>query len=417
MAIDWSVFNPQFGQQLGQQFDPVAIQQKQNALSNALMDTQLKQMQVAQGAQQMRDAALARKQKLEAIGTLDPEMQSMVNAGLPIDKAIELSAQRQAVKDYQAGISPTVTQPDYAQAMPDINAGVSAIQDRGARAQLEEALAKSGYGKPTITPKTPEEIRAATLAYGASGEKGGKVALGMQEFQDRIAAQREAAKQAALDRQEAAKQAALDRENQIRLAAGLRPAPAEKQVAVMGKDGVPILVPASQAMGMTPFNAATQKMQQSDQLKKQTSLSTQQVLDQAATLFAHPGRQAATGMSSFLSKIPGTDARGFQANLDTFKAQTFIPMVSALKGMGALSDAEGRKLSESVGALDPAMPEAEFEKSLKDVTKYLYDKAQASGLDVQLPDFASSGVKNNSPTKTKSGGVMSLDDYLKSKGH
>jgi len=50
--------------------------------------------------------------------------------------------------------------------------------------------------------------------------------------------------------------------------------------------------------------------------------------------------------------------------------------------MGALSDAEGNKLSASVGALDQQMPEAEFESSLKDIMKTLYAKARASGLNV-----------------------------------
>lgn len=160
-------------------------------------------------------------------------------------------------------------------------------------------------------------------------------------------------------------------------------------VAVMGPDGKPVLVAPSQAYGQRPYSA---KQEAADAIKtqqqEQARISAQQVLDQAANIYSHPGRKAGTGASSFVSKIPGTDARGFQANLDTFKAQTFVPMVSALKGMGALSDAEGKKLAESVGALDPSMPEAEFEKSIKGVTKTLYDKAKASGLNVSLPDFA-----------------------------
>jgi len=118
---------------------------------------------------------------------------------------------------------------------------------------------------------------------------------------------------------------------------------------------------------------------------EQNSLSAQQALDQANKLLQHPGRLAATGASSFLSKIPGTEAKGFAANLDTFKAQTFLPMVSALKGMGALSDAEGKKIADSVGALDPSMPEAEFEQSLKDTMDFLYKKAKAAGLNVVNP--------------------------------
>ena len=62
-------------------------------------------------------------------------------------------------------------------------------------------------------------------------------------------------------------------------------------------------------------------------------------------------------------------------------------MVSALKGMGALSDAEGKKLSSAVGALDPSMPEAEFERELKRVAKTLHQKARAAGLNVVMPEF------------------------------
>lgn len=180
-------------------------------------------------------------------------------------------------------------------------------------------------------------------------------------------------------------------------------------IAVLGQDGKPTYVNRGDAIGKSPYSAAqeakdTVKVQQ----KAQSEISTQQVLDQANALYSHPGRVSATGASSFMSKIPGTDAKGFQANLDTFKAQTFIPMVSALKGMGALSDAEGRKLSESVGALDPSMPEAEFAKSLQDVTKTLYAKAKANGLNVSLPDFA----QQRAGDKAKPSKVLSEADRI-----
>jgi hypothetical protein len=79
-------------------------------------------------------------------------------------------------------------------------------------------------------------------------------------------------------------------------------------------------------------------------------------------LNAHPGKKSVVGALSggVVSAIPGTDAAGFMSQLETFKAQTFIPMVSALKGMGALSDAEGKKLTAAVGALDPKMKLSEF---------------------------------------------------------
>jgi hypothetical protein len=176
--------------------------------------------------------------------------------------------------------------------------------------------------------------------------------------------------------------------------------PTGTPVQVMGADGKPVYVGAQDAIGKMPYSAKqeaadTQKAQQQEQAR----ISAQQVLDQAGNLYMHPGRKAGTGATSFVSKIPGTDAKGFQANLDTFKAQTFIPMVSALKGMGALSDAEGKKLAESVGALNPDMKEEEFVKSLETVTKTLYEKARANGLNVQMPDFAVGATADALPSQ------------------
>lgn len=91
-----------------------------------------------------------------------------------------------------------------------------------------------------------------------------------------------------------------------------------------------------------------------------SALGTLDILDK------HPGKKSVVGALSggVVSAIPGTDAAGFATQLETFKAQTFIPMVSALKGMGALSDAEGKKLTAAVGALDPKMKLSEFNAAI-----------------------------------------------------
>jgi len=159
-------------------------------------------------------------------------------------------------------------------------------------------------------------------------------------------------------------------------------------VTIIGQDGKPRLVPRNEAVGQQPYNAAQEaKDVVRVQQKAQNEISAQQVLDQAQSLFSHSGRKAGTGISSWMGAIPGTDARDFSANLATFKAQTFVPMVSALKGMGALSDAEGKKLTESVGALDPSVNEAAFVKNLQAATRTLYQKAKSAGLNVSEPEF------------------------------
>lgn len=205
--------------------------------------------------------------------------------------------------------------------------------------------------------------------------------------------------QAQIQAKKEAQQAQFENQRQLtNITAALRQP--QSPVAVIGPNGKPMYVPPGSAYGMQPFNAASEARQVAhEQQKSQNEISAQQALDQAAMLYGHPGRQMATGASSWTSVIPGTEAKGFKANLDTFKAQTFIPMVSALKGMGALSDAEGKKLSESVGALDPSMPEKEFAQSLQRITNTLYQKAKASGLNVALPDFAAQSAGSMKPAQ------------------
>lgn len=191
-----------------------------------------------------------------------------------------------------------------------------------------------------------------------------------------------------------------------------QPPQAEMPVAIMGANGQPTYVSRSQAMGKVPYTATTAKQDAQDvakeEQKTQASISAQQVLDNGANLLLHPGRSMATGASGVLPTIPGTDARDFEARLNTYKAETFVPMVSALKGMGALSDAEGKKLTESVGALERIMSEKGFEDSLKETNKFLFNKARAAGLNVQMP----SGLDSENP-KLNNDVDLLIDQYTK----
>lgn len=82
----------------------------------------------------------------------------------------------------------------------------------------------------------------------------------------------------------------------------------------------------------------------------------------------HPGLSRSVGMIGAFPTMPGSESANFKAELDTFQSQAFIPMVSQLKGMGALSDAEGKKLTAAVGALNPAMGEKAFRESIGRIT-------------------------------------------------
>lgn len=109
-----------------------------------------------------------------------------------------------------------------------------------------------------------------------------------------------------------------------------------------------------------------------DQSKLGALASFDTALTSLSELKTHPGKSAAVGFTGKLqSMVPGTDAYGFASRLEAFKAQTFLPQVAALKGMGALSDAEGKKLTDAVGALDQGMKESEFNSQVEKISKDL----------------------------------------------
>jgi len=82
----------------------------------------------------------------------------------------------------------------------------------------------------------------------------------------------------------------------------------------------------------------------------------------------HDGLSRSVGLVGAFPTMPGSESANFKAELDTFQSQAFIPMVSQLKGMGALSDAEGKKLTAAVGALNPNMGEKAFRDSISRIT-------------------------------------------------
>lgn len=120
---------------------------------------------------------------------------------------------------------------------------------------------------------------------------------------------------------------------------------------------------------------AKQEGQQKLQSAAESTAATfDQAIDSTKRLLEHPALKQTfgpVGRSSVIPTLPGGDSANFEAELDTLKAQTFLPQVAALKGAGALSDAEGKKLSDSVGALSVKMSEPEFRKSLARVQETL----------------------------------------------
>lgn len=100
-------------------------------------------------------------------------------------------------------------------------------------------------------------------------------------------------------------------------------------------------------------------------------------IDTAKRLGGHKGLSSAVGVKGITGGllggwvVPGTAAADFNAELDAMKAQVFLPMVQSMKGMGALSNAEGEKLTAAIGALSTKQSESQFRASLNRIVKDL----------------------------------------------
>lgn len=121
-------------------------------------------------------------------------------------------------------------------------------------------------------------------------------------------------------------------------------------------------------------------------------------IDTLDVISKHPGKKDVVGAvtGGLMSMVPGTDAAGFAAQLETFKSQTFIPQVAALKGMGALSDAEGKKLTAAVGALDIKMKKKEFDSQVAKIKSELEAARQRA---MSMPGMPKQAEQTAAPKK------------------
>lgn len=85
----------------------------------------------------------------------------------------------------------------------------------------------------------------------------------------------------------------------------------------------------------------------------------------------HPGFSSAVGMSLVPGMIPATDRKGAESIVNQLKGQAFLTAIQQLRGLGALSDAEGAKLQQAAVRLDTNQSEKDFNVALSDYEKQI----------------------------------------------
>lgn len=140
-----------------------------------------------------------------------------------------------------------------------------------------------------------------------------------------------------------------------------------KQMGISAQSGTQDLTRAIKEQQLSDLQSKAEEKKTATEAATQGRIASfETALDTLNTVANHPGKKDVVGTLSgaLVSKVPGTNAAGFASQLEAFKAQTFLPQVEKLKGMGALSDAEGKKLTAAVGALDINMKPSEFDSQV-----------------------------------------------------
>jgi hypothetical protein len=104
---------------------------------------------------------------------------------------------------------------------------------------------------------------------------------------------------------------------------------------------------------------------------------------------SHPGFSTVYGKSRVGAFIPGTEAAGAEGRRRTLDAQAFGVTIQKMRGLGALSNAEGQKVTEAfTHATNPRISEEEAKKAWDDVLYYLDLAEQRANQKALLPGEA-----------------------------
>jgi len=124
----------------------------------------------------------------------------------------------------------------------------------------------------------------------------------------------------------------------------------------------------------------------------------QSALQSLKDIRQHPGRWWATGGTSYIPAVRGTNSYEFEAKLEQAKALAGTIGIEAMRGLGAMSEKEFQAAKDSIAKLDKGLKTETVEKELDKLINLFESRIQAMGGEV--------------PSKTPVGQAKSaLDQY------
>lgn len=97
----------------------------------------------------------------------------------------------------------------------------------------------------------------------------------------------------------------------------------------------------------------------------------QNALDLITSLRDDPNRAWGTGKTSVLNSIPGSPGYDYQKKVNQATSGAFLTAINQMRGLGALSNAEGQTATAAVTRMDTAMSEEAYMEALDDYEKVI----------------------------------------------
>jgi hypothetical protein len=112
---------------------------------------------------------------------------------------------------------------------------------------------------------------------------------------------------------------------------------------------------------------------------KGAETKAKRALDDLSNLMKHPGLEAAVGLPNpfrggfGIGTVPGTSARGFTTFLERVKSGAFLQAIEAMRGTGAISEAEGKAATAALNSMSTATSENDFKQAANDYARVIAD--------------------------------------------
>lgn len=116
------------------------------------------------------------------------------------------------------------------------------------------------------------------------------------------------------------------------------------------------------------------------------------------------GLNSTAGGFGIFAKIPGSPQRAFASKIETLKSQVFLNQIAKMRGLGALTDAEGARLEKSIASLDINLEPSVLQANLTEIAKVMSQVAVRMNKTTQI--YTGGNGSNNQTSQVNSYSFM-----------